>query len=157
MADVTPETPAAGSAPPKKKTNLVPILIVIGVIVVVIIGVGVWKLKSDDSGTSKPAGPPPPRLSKNLYTAWQADDRTAAAKVATAAAVTQLFDIPKSEGQGLTFGGCTKVGDKQLPKECVYSRPGGELTLTVSLQGDKRTVTKVVFGPAGLPPTTSTG
>jgi hypothetical protein len=154
MADVTPETPAADS-PPTKKTNLVPILIVIGVIVVVIIGVGVWKLTSDDSGASKPAGPPPPRLSKNLYTAWQGDDRSAAAKNATAAAVSQIFAIAKTEGEGLTFGGCAKIGDTQLPKACVYSRPGGELTMTVSRQGDKRTITKVVFGPAGLPPDTT--
>jgi hypothetical protein len=154
MADVTPETPAAGSAP-KKKTNLVPILIVIGVIVVVIIGVGGYLFLKDDDEASKPAGPPPPRLSKNLYAAWQGDDRTAAAKNATAAAVSQIFAIPASEGEGLTFGGCTKVGDKQLPKACVYSRPGGELTMTVNLQGDTRTVTKVEFGPAGLPPDTT--
>jgi hypothetical protein len=154
MADEAPETPAAGSPPAKKKTNLVPLLIVIGVIVVVIIGVGVWKLTGDDEA-AKPSGPPPPRVSKNLYDAWQADDRSAAAKSATAAAVTEIFDIPASEGEGLEFGGCTKAGDLQLPKICVFSRPGGELTMTVNLVGDKRTVNKVEFGPAGLPPDTT--
>jgi hypothetical protein len=155
MASETPETPAAGSEPAKKKSNLVPILIVIGVIVVVIIGVGVWKLTGDDT-TAAPKGPPPPRLSKDLFNAWQAGNQTAAAKVATPTAVTKMFAVPASDGSGLTFGGCTKIGDKQLPKACVYSRPGGQLTFTVNKVGNKRTITKVVYGPAATTPT-STG
>lgn len=152
MATEAPETPAAGGSTPPKQTNMVPILIAIGVIVVIVIGVGAYFFLKDDGDASAPEGPPPPKVSKNLYAAWQAGDRGAAATSATAAAVSELFDIPASEGEGLVFGECAKVGDTPLPKACVFTRPGGELTMTVALVGDRRTVTKVVLGPAGLPP-----
>jgi len=154
MATEAPEPTGTETAP--KKTNLVPILIVIGVVVVIVIGVGAYLfLKDDDSGTAEPAGPPPPRVSKNLYDAWQADDRSTAAANATGAAVTQIFAIPASDGAGLVFGGCTATAGTPLPKACVFSRPGGSLTMTVDRVGDKRTVVKVDYGPAGLPPDTT--
>jgi hypothetical protein len=150
MADEAPAAPA-GSEPPKK-TNLVPILIVIGVIVVIVIGVGAYLFLKDDDEAAKPAGAPPPRLARNLYAAWQDDDRTAAADNATAAAVTEIFAIPAAQGEGLVFGGCTSTSGTALPKACVYSRPGGQLTMTVDRVGDTRKVVKVELGPAGLPP-----
>jgi hypothetical protein len=156
MAAQTPETPAAPTSSPAKKRNLVPILIVVGVIVVIIIAAGVYKLTKSSSSSSGATGPPPGKISKNLYTAWQAGDQTAAAKVATPQAVTQIFAIKASEGTGLVFGGCTKVGANPLPKACVFSRPGGELTVTVGRANGKRVVTKVKLGPAATTPT-STG
>jgi hypothetical protein len=150
MADEAPAAPA-GSEPPKK-TNLLPILIVIGVIVVIIIGVGAYLFLRDDDEATKPAGAPPPRLARNLYAAWQADDRSAAADNATAAAVTEIFAIPASQGEGLVFGGCSATTDTPLPKACVYTRPGGALTMTVDRVGDTRTIVKVELGAAGLPP-----
>ncbi len=54
------------------------------------------------------------------------------------------------------FGGCSATGDDPFPKECVWSRPGGELTMTVNKQGDTPIVTNVKYGPAGLPPDTGT-
>src|SRR5664279_1559380 len=134
MADETsdtPETPGA-SEPAKKKSNLVPILIVVGVIVLIIIGVGVWKLTSKSSSSSKASGPLPVKIAKNLYAAWQAGDQAAAAKDATPTAVTAMFAIPAADGDGLTFGACTKIGSKPIPKACVFSRPGGQLTMTVN-------------------------
>jgi hypothetical protein len=153
MADEAPAAPAGSE--PKKKTNLVPILIVIGVIVVVIIGVGVWKLTSSDSSSTAASGPPPIRLAKDLYNAWQANDRTAAAADATPAAVTQIFAIPASDGEGLTFGGCSRPTNAQFPKACIYTRPGGQLTMSVNPVAGKRTITKVELGAAGLPPDTT--
>ena len=154
MADETPETPAPSE--PAKKRNLVPILIVVGVIVVIIIGVGVWKLTSSSSSSSKASGPLPVKLAKNLFAAWQAGDRTAAAKAATPTAVTTMFAIPASDGDGYVFGKCTKIGDKALPRACVFSRPGGELTMTVSKVNGKRIITKVKQGSTATTPT-STG
>lgn len=154
MADEAPAAPT-GTEPAKKKTNLVPILIVIGVIVVVIIGVGVWKLTASDDDTKAAGGAPPIKLSKDLYAAWQANDRTAAAKDATAGAVTQIFAIPASDGADLKFGGCQKAADAQFPKVCIFTRPGGQLTMTVNPIAGNRTITKVELGAAGLPPDTT--
>jgi hypothetical protein len=153
MTAETPSTPAtSGASPaPAKKRNLVPILIVVGVVVLIVIAFGVYKLTSDsDSG---PTGAAPPKLAKDLYKAWQDGDRTAAAKSADTAAVTQIFKIPANEGTDLTFAGCVKAGALQLPKACSFTRPGGQLTMTVAKVGDARTVTAVVLGPTATTPT----
>jgi hypothetical protein len=151
MATQMPE--GGAPAPEKKKSSLVLILIVVGVIVVIAIGAGAYFLTRDDDSSSKAEGKAPPRISKDLYAAWQDDDRTAAAGVATAAAVSEIFAIPANEGDGLDFGGCDKVGDAPLPKDCVYSRPGGQLTITVAVVDGKRVATAVKLGPAATTPT----
>jgi hypothetical protein len=151
----TPETPDA-SGPAKKKSNLVPILIVVGVIVLIIIGLGVWKLTSKDDSTTR-SGPLPIKIAKNLYAAWQAGDQTAAAKDATPSAVTAIFAIPAADGDGLTFGACTKTTANPLPKTCTFSRPGGQLTMTVNRVNGKKVVTAVKLGPAATTPTSPTG
>jgi hypothetical protein len=43
-----------------------------------------------------------------------------------------------------------------LPRACTFSRPGGELTMTVAKVNGKSKVTKVTLGPAATTPT-STG
>jgi hypothetical protein len=158
MADETSDTsdtPGA-SDPAKKKSNLVPILIVVGVVVVILIGVGVYLLKKDDS-TTKATGPFPVKMAKNLYAAWQAGDQTAAAKNATPSAVTAMFAIPAADGDGLVFGACTKNGATPLPKTCTFSRPGGQLTMTVNRVNGKKVITAVKLGPAATTPTDTTG
>jgi hypothetical protein len=155
MTTETPQTPAApepGAAPAKKKRNLVPIIIVVVVIVVVIAGAGIYKLTKSKS-TNEATGPPPARVAKNVYAAWQANDQAAAAKDATPAAVTKLFAYKPSEGTGLVFGSCTKVGSNPLPKACTFSRPGGALTLTIGRVNDKRTVINAKLGAAATTPT----
>jgi hypothetical protein len=155
MATETPTTPARSA--PRKKSNLVPILIVVGVLVVVAVGLGIFLLRDSGSSSTAVTGAAPPKLAKDLYQAWQSGDRAAAATSADPAAVTAIFAFPASQGTGLVFGGCTKDGTGPLPKTCVFSRPGGELKLTVSKVGDKRSVTAVTLGPAATTPTSPTG
>jgi uncharacterized protein (UPF0333 family) len=155
MADATPETSATpGATAPEKKRNLVPILIAVGVIVVIIIGAGAYFLTKDDDSSEAATGPLPAKLAKNLYAAWQANDQATAAKDATPSTVTTLFSVPAADGDGLVFGGCKSTADTVLPKACVFSRPGGELTMTVSKVNGKRTVTNVKYGAAATTPTT---
>ncbi len=96
-----------------------------------------------------------PKVAKNLYAAWQDGDRAAAAKVADSGTVTAIFAIDKSEGTDLQFAGCTKTGDTPLPKDCSFTRPGGELVVTVSAVDGKRTATAVKLGPAATTPTST--
>jgi hypothetical protein len=145
---MTTESPAPPAAPQRKR-NWVPIIIIVVVLVVIVAGVVAWRVRSNDS-TDKvvPAG----QTAKGLYKAWQAGNRNAAAKYANAASVDKIFVIQKTEASGLQFGGCTPTGNGPFPKECVWTRPGGELTMTLNKSGDTVTVTNVKFGPAGTPP-----
>jgi hypothetical protein len=148
------ETQSAAPAAAPKKRNLVPIIIVVVVVVVIAAAVAFFLLR-DDSGSE--AGKPAGQSAKSLYTAWQDGDRTEAARFASAGAVDALFAVQTSDAEGMTFGGCSATGDGPWPKECVWSRPGGELTMTVQKGGDLPQVTKVTYGPAGLPPDTDSG
>ena len=69
-------------------------------------------------------------------------------------AVTAIFKVQPTAASGLEFGGCKATGGNAFPKTCTWSRPGGELTMTVQKQGGKATVTNVTYGPAGTTPTT---
>jgi hypothetical protein len=157
---MTAETQSTGSgdgeAGAKKKSNLVPILIVLGIVVVVAIAAGVYFLTRDSGGSDAPKGKAAGKITKDLYSAWQSGDRSAAAADATPQAVTAIFAIDKGEGAGLEFDGCQKTGSNPFPKTCTYSRPGGELTVTVSVVDGQRKATAVKLGPAATTPT-STG
>lgn len=144
------ETQSAAPTPaPQKKRSWIPIVIVVVVVVVIVGGLAAWRLRSDDSSD---AGQPAGQSAKALYTAWQDGDEVAAAKYASNGAVTTLFAVQASDAEGLEFGGCSATGESPWPKECVWSRPGGELTMTVQQGDDRPQVTKVTYGPAGLPP-----
>lgn len=146
---MTTESTAPPPATPQKKRNLVPILIIVGIVVVAIIAAGVYKLtKSDSTKKGRPAG----QTAKGLYKAWQSGDQAKAAKFANGTAVTTIFAVKTTDASGLTFGGCSATGNGAFPKECVWSRPGGELTMTLKKNGNTVQVTKVHYGPAGLPP-----
>ena len=132
-----------------------PIIIVGGVILIVIIGAVAYKLRGSSSSSSKPSGPPPGAIAKGLYKAWQAGDQTAAAKEANAATVTQMFAIKASDGTGLVFGGCSQAASGPFPKKCVFTRPGGQLTMTVSRANGKKTVTNVTLGSTATTPTSA--
>jgi hypothetical protein len=155
MADETPDTSATPTAPAaaKKKRNLVPILIVVGVIVIVIAAGVIYKL-TKSSSNNKASGPAPSKIVHELYSAWQSGDQAAAAKVANPAAVTQMFAIKKTDATGLVFGGCTKAGGAPFPKTCVWTRPGGQLAMTVTRANGTKTVTNVTLGSAATTPTT---
>jgi hypothetical protein len=128
---------------------------VIAVIVIVLAGIFIYKKtnKSSSSAAFTPVG----KVSKQLYQSWQNGDRVTAAKYATSGAVTQLFALTGSQKAGLTFAHCKKVSDKPFPKECMFTRPGGTLTFTLTrAPKEDPKVTAVVLGPAGLPPTSTT-
>jgi hypothetical protein len=139
----------------KKKSNLVPILIVLGIVVVVAIAAGVYFLTRDSGGSDAPKGKAAGKISKDLYGAWQSGDRSAAATDATPQAVTAIFAIDKNQGTGLEFGGCEKTGTSPFPKVCTFSRPGGELAITVSVVDGQRKATAVKLGPAATTPTSN--
>jgi hypothetical protein len=143
---------SAPAAAPQKKRNWVPIIVAVVVVVLIAGGAAVLLLR-DDSGTE--AGQPAGQSAKGLFKAWQDNNENRAARFADEDAVVVLFRVPAVDGRDLQFGGCSQVGDSPWPKECIWSRPGGELTMEVE-QGDARPiVTKVTYGPAGLPPDTS--
>lgn len=140
------------------------VTIVVGVLVIAAIVVGAIYLftRSDDHSpsttttttTSTPGYPTTARAaSEALLAAWKHKDRDAAAAVATPGAIDQIFAIDTAESDGLAFGACTVSGADQ---RCVWSRPGGALTFTASPAGTGYRITAVEFGPAGLPPESST-
>lgn len=144
-------SPSSTSPESAKKSNVV-VIVIIAVVVVAAVGIGVYLLTRDDgeseADTTTPAG-----ISKSLYSAWQDGNRTAATDVATPGAVGQIFAIPTKEGDGLEFGGCEKVGSESLPQTCTYSRPGGELAITVGDVQGTTLATAVILGPAATTPT----
>jgi hypothetical protein len=140
-------------AEPKQRGPLVVIIIVVGALIIVGGAIAVWKFTGSSSSSS---GAPAGQTAKGLYKAWQSGNKTAAAKYASPTAVTAIFKIAPSEASGMQFDQCSATGNNPFPKECVWSRPGGELTMTVNKPGDTPTVTNVKYGPAGLPPDTST-
>jgi hypothetical protein len=147
---MTSQTPASTAAPQKKRGPLVIILVVVGVLVVAGIAIGAWKLSSDSGSSS---GAPAGQTAKGLYKAWQSGNQAAAAKDATPTAVTDIFKVTPTDASGLKFDACSATGSNPFPKECTWSRPGGQLTLTVQKQGGKAKVTKVEYGPAATTPT----
>ena len=149
---MTSQNPAPTEAPKKKRGPLVIILVVVGVLVVAGIGIAAWKLSSSSSSSS--SGAPAGQTAKGLYKAWQNGNQAGAAKDASPAAVTAIFAVKPADESQLQFDGCVAAGSKAFPKECTWSRPGGQLTMTVAKQGGKPTVTKVAYGPAGTTPAT---
>ena len=121
----------------------------VGVLVVAGVAVAAWKLSSSSSSKS---GAPAGQTAKGLYKAWQSGNQAAAAKDATPTAVTAIFRCSRADASGLEFDGCTPTGSDPFPKECVWSRPGGQLTMTVQKQGGKANVTKVDVRPGRAPP-----
>ena len=125
---------------------------ILGVVVLAaIVGVGVYLMRDDGGSTSPPGSPA--AISEDLFSAWQDGNRKAATEVATPGAVGQIFLIPKDEGDGLEFGQCTKVGEQPLPQTCSYTRPGGQLEITVGDVQGTTLATAVVLGPAATTPT----
>jgi hypothetical protein len=148
---MTPQNPAPTAAPQKKRGPLVIILVVVGVLVVAGVAVAAWKLSS--SSSSSRSGAPAGQTAKGLYKAWQSGNQAAAAKDATPTAVTDIFKVTPTDASGLQFDRCSATGSNPFPKECTWSRPGGQLTMTVQKQGGKPKVTKVEYGPAATTPT----
>ncbi len=147
---MTSQSPASTRAPKKQRGPLVIILIVVGVVVVIGVAIAAWKLSSSSSSSS---GPPAGQTAKGLYKAWQGGNQAQAAKHASPTAVTAIFKVQPSAATGLKFDGCKATGSNAFPKTCTWSRPGGELTMTVQKQSGKATVTSVSYGPAGTTPT----
>ena len=107
----------------------------------------IYKLtQSEDEGT--PVG----TTARVVFDAWQDGDRSAAAKHMTADAAEQLFDIKPAEAKGLAFGSCTKIGQALFPVLCVWTRPGGQLSMRASYADGAATFDAIIYGPAALPP-----
>lgn len=160
MDPQTPDIAAAGdtapadtpAAAPKRNKALVIVLIVVGVLVLAGGALVAWKLSSGSSTPSTGAG----QSSRKLYAAWKSGNRSAAGAVATDSGVREMFAIKPNPNYRFQFGGCTKPTKSPWPKLCVWTQPGGMITMKVEESGGKRKVTSVKLGPAALPPT-STG
>ena len=148
---MTTQTPAPTAAPKKNRRPLVITLVVVGVLVVIGVGVAAWKLSSSSSSKS---GAPAGVTAKGLYKAWQKGNQAAAAKDASPVAVTAIFAVKPADATGLKFDGCAATGSNAFPKECTWSRPGGQLTMKVTKQNGNAKVTSVQFGAAATTPST---
>lgn len=138
----------------RRRRNRWIVLVVVIVAIAAAVAVGILLTRDDATTRSTTTTTTVPATSaaataRALYAAWQDQDRDAAATLATAEVVQQLFAIDPQEGQGLEFTSCSADGEHRV---CVWSRPGGDLTFTVSKAGSGFRVTAVALGPAGLPP-----
>lgn len=76
--------------------------------------------------------------------------------LSTAQGKAQLEQLKPAELAGLKFGSCGLVGTAKVKtKLCIFTRPGGQLSIYMTLPGDKWKVNQAELGPAGLPPTTA--
>ena len=78
-------------------------------------------------------------------------------ELSTAQGRAQLEKIKPSDLTGFKFGGCGLVPvAKVRTRLCLFTRPGGELRMFLTVPGDKLMVNQAEIGAAGLPPTPQT-
>ena len=130
-------------------------MIIIAVLVVVVIAGGsfvAYKLTN-----KKEVAPPASQAATKVKKALIAGDRSTVVANSTPKGATQLEALKPAELRGLTFGSCTVVPALLVKtKVCTFTRPGGQLTMTLIRRPDKWWVDAASVGPAGLPPTSVT-
>jgi hypothetical protein len=151
------ETAPTESQPGSSSGNRRVWIIVAAVVaLIVIVGAGIVIYKKTNKSDSKAAFTPAGTVAKHFVVAWKAGDRTAAAKLASNGAVTQAWVLKPESASGLTFGACKKTAKNPFPKACTFTRPGGQVVLTVTRLGKANPeVTAVVEAQAGTPPTSA--
>jgi hypothetical protein len=129
--------------------------LVIGIIVVVVIVLAggayvVYKL------TNKHEVKPALVTAKAVFVDLQQGSPDKARDDSTTAGLAALKKITADDVKGLAFGGCKPFPASQPTRLCVWSRPGGQLSMSLVRQGDNWKVDNAQVGPAGLPPATDT-
>lgn len=128
---------------------------VIGIVVVVIVVLAggayvVYKL------TNKHEIQPAAVTAKAVFVDLQKGDANQARSDSTAAGQSALRKITADQVTGLVFGGCKPFPGTQPTRLCIWSRPGGQLSMSLIRKGEDWKVDNAQVGPAGLPPATDT-
>ncbi len=97
-------------------------------------------------------GQPAQIVAKQVEKALLTGDTATINKLSTAQGRAQLAKIKPSDLDGFQFGGCSVVPAKVKTRLCVFNRPGGVLSMFLTVPGDKLMVNQADVGPAGLPP-----
>jgi hypothetical protein len=149
---MTPDTPApapteGGSSRP---SWLVPVIVIVAVVVLVGGAFVVYKLTKSTSSAEAPyvvvhrtvvaikGGQSP----KSSDTSGQGE--------------AELDAITAQDLEGLQFGGCQALPQAPNTARCIWSRPGGQMTMSLSKTDGHWKITGAGLGPAGLPPDDST-
>ena len=129
-------------------------LIIVVLAVVILAGGGFVAYKlTNKRDTGQPANVVAQQVEKALLTG----DSATVNKLSTAQGRAQLEKIKPADLAGFKFGGCGLVPvAKVRTRLCLFSRPGGELRMFLTVPGDKLMVNQAEIGPAGLPPTPQT-
>ncbi len=101
-------------------------------------------------------GQPAQVVAKQVEKALLTGDTATVQKLSTAQGRAQLAKIKPADLTGLKFGGCGFVPAKVRTRLCVFSRPGSQLRMFLTVPGDKLMVNQAEVGLAGLPPAPQT-
>ncbi len=127
-------------------------MIIVLAIVVIAGGAFVAYKLTNKRDTGQPAQVVAKRVEKALLTG----DTATLTKLSTAQGRAQLEKLKPADLTGFTFGNCSLIPAKVRTRLCLFSRPGGQLRMFLTVPGDKLMVNQVEIGPAGLPPAPQT-
>jgi hypothetical protein len=95
------------------------------------------------SATQAPKFTTPEAAAKHLYSAWEANDKTAAAQSAAPEVISLMFSQTWTAGK-YTFGGCS------TDTECDYNYADGAIQMIITGSAKSGyTVVSITFGSAG--------
>ena len=146
----TPETPE--SARTDTPTRRSPALIAAIVIVVVVVLAGgayvVYKLTD-----KKDVGQPAYAVAKKVLVATQKGDKTVIVANTTGGGAGQLEAFKAGALAGMTLNKCSPFAGGKPTRVCVYTRPGGQLTLRLVRIDSRWKVDAAVLVPTAVTPT----
>jgi len=147
-------TATESSSPPAPSKRSPAVVAAIVVVVVIVLAGGayvVYKLTD-----TKEVGEPAYKVSKRVLVAAQQGDTAVIAKYTTAAGAREVGVLKGNALDGMKVSNCSPGPVATKTKICVYTRPGGQLTLALTRSGSAWKVSSANLGPAALPPTSAT-
>jgi hypothetical protein len=142
---MTSETPAG---PGSRRT-----LVIVGVVLLVLLLAGGGYALYKKNQTSDP-GERAAVVAQRAFVAVSTGDPGRVDDDTTANGRSDLAAISADEVGDMVFGGCSPTGE--ATRACIYTRPGGQLTMVLVHPDDRWLVDDASVGPAGLPPTSTT-
>jgi len=137
-------------SPTSETTKRSPAVVAIAIILVLsLLGGGgyvIYKL------TNKTQRAPAFQVAKDAVAAIGSGNSAKLGDLSTSSGKVALVKITANDVKGLTFGGCKAFPGKDPTRLCVWSRPGGQLSMSVILLNKNWKVDAAEIGPAGLPP-----
>jgi hypothetical protein len=143
-------TAATDGANSSRPSWLVPVIVIVVIVVLAGGAYVVYKLTASNDTTD-----PPVTVVHRAIVAIRAGDPGKADSDATTQGQAQLAKVTASDISGMKFGGCPASGQTDS-RTCIWSRPGGQMTMTLTKVGGAWKIDTVTVGPAGLPPSTDT-